>query len=93
GSTYSTIGFIVLAYNALFDILEKFIKKKSTIPIIKNAAKFGIDKLEKYYLSTEGLAYIIGTSNPLDELATYLRESTADPNDDENDIDILEWWK
>ncbi|CAG8821415.1 18135_t:CDS:1, partial [Racocetra fulgida] len=29
--------------------------------------------------------------NPSDELATYLRESTADPDDNENDIDILEW--
>ncbi|CAG8632537.1 17356_t:CDS:1, partial [Dentiscutata erythropus] len=29
--------------------------------------------------------------NPLNELATYLRESTADPDNDENDIDILKW--
>ncbi|CAG8803304.1 23839_t:CDS:1, partial [Dentiscutata erythropus] len=40
GSTYSTIGFIVPAYNALLDILENFIKEKSTIPTIKNAAQF-----------------------------------------------------
>ncbi|CAG8822272.1 5129_t:CDS:2, partial [Racocetra fulgida] len=71
----------------------KFIEEKSTILTIKNAAKFGVDKLEKYYSSTEGLAYIIGTSDPSNELATYLRESTTDPNDDKNDIDILEWWK
>ncbi|CAG8792433.1 25448_t:CDS:2, partial [Dentiscutata erythropus] len=58
GSTYSTIGLIVPAYNALLDILEKFVKEKSTVSIIKNTAQFGINKLEKYYSSTEGLAYI-----------------------------------
>ncbi|CAG8554639.1 66_t:CDS:2, partial [Dentiscutata erythropus] len=41
GSTYSTIGLIVPAYNALLDILEKFIEEKSTVSTIKNAAQFG----------------------------------------------------
>ncbi|CAG8712879.1 3495_t:CDS:2, partial [Racocetra fulgida] len=86
-STYSIISLIVSAYNSLFDILEKFIEEKSTILTIKNAAQFGIDKLEKYYSSTKGLAYIIETIDPSDELATYLRESPADTNDD-NDINI-----
>ncbi|CAG8766987.1 14001_t:CDS:2, partial [Racocetra persica] len=76
-STYSTIGFIVPAYNTLLDILENFIVEKSTILTIKNTAQFAtIFKKRKKV-------------DPSDELATYLRESTADTNDD-NNIDILE---
>ncbi|CAG8812743.1 5216_t:CDS:1, partial [Dentiscutata erythropus] len=40
GNTYLTIGFIVSAYNALLDILKKFIKEKNTISTIKNTAQF-----------------------------------------------------
>ncbi|CAG8675968.1 19085_t:CDS:2, partial [Racocetra fulgida] len=77
GCNYLTIGMVVSIYSHLLDTLEKFIKQSSIITI-KNVAKAAKNKLKKYYPTTDGLVYIIGTIlNPRHKL-TYYKEHEFD---------------
>ncbi|CAG8709377.1 73_t:CDS:1, partial [Gigaspora margarita] len=61
-SSYLALSYTILIYNYLIDLIEKFLKEKSYSSDIINAIDKAKLKLQKYYSTTNGLAYITAAS-------------------------------
>ncbi|KAF0534278.1 zinc finger bed domain-containing protein ricesleeper 2-like [Gigaspora margarita] len=57
-SSYPTLSYTIPIYNYLIDLIEKFLKEESYSNDIINAIDKAKLKLQKYYPTTNGLAYI-----------------------------------
>ncbi|CAG8852402.1 43355_t:CDS:2, partial [Gigaspora margarita] len=57
-SSYPTLSYTIPIYNYLIDLIEKFLKEESYSSDIINAIDKAKLKLQKYYPTTNGLAYI-----------------------------------
>lgn len=61
-SSYPLLGETVPIYNYLIDMLEDFIDDENYNKDVIDAALKAKDKLQQYYPSSDGLAYVISTS-------------------------------
>ncbi|CAG8836496.1 16450_t:CDS:1, partial [Cetraspora pellucida] len=61
-SFYPTLSYTIPIYNYLLDLIKKFLEKESYFNEIINAINKTKLKLQKYYLTTNRLVYIISTN-------------------------------
>jgi hypothetical protein len=59
---FPTLNQTIPVYNYLFENITEFQKSNNLSPIVNEATNCALQKLEEYYLTADGLVYIIATS-------------------------------